>query len=213
MAHLVCSGHTRDELTEILTKYRDCGVENILALRGDPPVAGRQAHQGELDWAIDLVELAKELGEFCVAVAAHPEGHPESTSLDQDRRDLAAKLAVADFGITQFFFKASYYWDMVETLGSLGVSKPVIPGIMPITSYGSIQKMAELSGAKIPPEIISRLERCKEREQDVVELGIEIACELSQELLDQGAPGLHIFTMNLARSTREIFERLGLFTT
>jgi methylenetetrahydrofolate reductase (NADPH) len=212
MAHLVCAQHSKIELTEILTKYSECGVENILALRGDDPrdQPRQDRAKSELSHAIDLVELANKISDFCVAIAAHPEGHPESPDLASDRKHLAEKLKIADFGITQFFFRASDYFAMLEDLAALGVNKPIIPGIMPITNYGSISKMAELSGASIPTEIVNRLERYRDDDKAIAKVGVEIACELSQELLDSQVPGLHFYTMNLSNATVEIFENLGL---
>src|SRR5581483_11681900 len=129
MAHLTCAGHRRAELADILERYRSDGVENLLALRGDP-AAGSAPSAGELRHAIELVELAREIGSFSVGVAAHPEGHPDAPDRDTDRRHLAAKLARADFAITQFFFRCEDYVALVDDLAARGVDKPVIAGIM-----------------------------------------------------------------------------------
>lgn len=211
MAHLVCASHTRAELVEALSAYRDAGVENVLALRGDPPLAAEgPLVAGELVHAIELVELAKEIGRFCVAVAAHPEGHPDSGDLASDRRRLAEKLRVADLAISQFFFEVGDYLRLVEELSVLGVDKPVLPGIMPITNVRTLAKMAELSGCALPEAVTRRVEALGDQPAEVRKLGVEIATELCGKLLGEGVPGLHFYTMNDAAATLEICANLGL---
>ena len=209
MAHLTCAAHTRAELTEILTRYRDAGVHNVLALGGDPP-ADLGLPPGDFRYALDLVELARSISDFSVGVAAHPEVHPSSTARDADRDHLAAKLRVADFAITQFFFRARDYLSMVDELAARGIDKPVIPGIMPITNLSSVARMAKMSGAAVPPEVVSRLEDVANDADEVRRRGVEIATELCQELLDAGAPGLHFYTLNRSTATSEIYANLGL---
>ncbi|MHB1502382.1 MAG: methylenetetrahydrofolate reductase [Acidimicrobiales bacterium] len=217
MAHLACAGHSRSELARILERYRDAGVENILAIRGDPPLdavapAGSSSviEQGELVHAIELVELAKEVGPFRVAVAAHPEGHPDSPDLVTDRRYLAEKLKVADFGITQFFFQVEEYLRLVEGLQRLGVDKPLLPGIMPITKFSTVTRMAELSGTKVPASVADRVAAVADRPEEVRRIGVEVAIELGAKLLAEGVPGLHLYTMNQSAATLEIAEALKL---
>ncbi|MGD0345057.1 MAG: methylenetetrahydrofolate reductase [Acidimicrobiales bacterium] len=211
MAHLAGFAHRRGELVEILERYARASVENVLALRGDPPRdAPGPFAVGELAHAIDLVELVKSVAPFCVAVAAHPEGHPTAPDLATDRRHLAAKLGVADFAITQFFFRVSDYLRLVDDLARLGVTKPVIPGIMPILNLKSVARMAELSGAAIPDEVTARVERVAEDPEAVRAAGIEIATELCRDLLAEGAPGLHFYTMNQVSATVAICDNLGL---
>jgi methylenetetrahydrofolate reductase (NADPH) len=209
MAHLTCAAHTRQELAEVVGRYREAGVENVLALGGDPP-AGLDLPPGDLHHAVELVELVREVGPFCVGVAAHPELHPQSPDRASDRDFLAAKLAHADFAITQFFFRAGDYVRMVEELAERGAHKPVIPGIMPVTNLSSVQRMATLSGAAVPPEVIERLEAVGGDAEAVRREGVEMATELCQELLDAGAPGLHFYTLNRSTATREIYANLGL---
>ncbi|MDQ3306296.1 MAG: methylenetetrahydrofolate reductase [NAD(P)H] [Actinomycetota bacterium] len=212
MAHLTCVGHRRDELVEILDGYQAGGVENILALAGDPPPGADpvQAPEGDFRYALELVELVRERGDFSVGVAAHPEGHPRSTERGEDRRYLAAKLAGADFGITQFFFRASDYFAMVDELDALGVDRPVVPGVMPVTNVGQVERFAALSGAAFPPELAARLHAVAERPDEVRRIGVEVATDLCAELLDGGAPGLHFYTLNRSSATREIYANLGL---
>jgi methylenetetrahydrofolate reductase (NADPH) len=207
MAHLICVAHTRLELAEILVNFRKAGVENLLALGGDPP-ADPNAPEGELRHASELVELARAIGGFSVGVAAHPIGHPRSASMDEDRDRLAEKLRLADFAITQFFFKADEYLRLVDDLARRGVDKPVLPGIMPVTTLASVPAMARM-GAAVPPEWVARLEAAGD-DESVRRTGIELATELCQTLLEQNAPGLHFYTLNKSTATREIHEALGL---
>jgi methylenetetrahydrofolate reductase (NADPH) len=212
MAHLTAVSHTRDELATILTRYRAAGVENILALRGDPP----RGEDGfwELDHAVELVHLAREVGggRFAVGVAAHPEGHPLSTDRDDDLRHLADKLCAADFGVTQFFFRVEDYVQMVERLGGLGCDTPVIPGVMPVTNVAQIERFAQLSGAAFPADLADRFHAIADDATEVRRMGVEVATELCQRLLDAGAPGLHFYTLNRSTATREIHANLGLTT-
>ena len=208
MAHLICVAHSRLELAEILVDLRKSGVENLMALGGDPPT-DPDAPEGELQHAIELVELARAVGGFSIGVAAHPIGHPRSPDLATDRAFLAEKLALADFAVTQFFFKAEEYLGLVEDLRRLGVDKPVLPGIIPVTSLKSVPRMAAM-GAPVPPEMVSRLEAAGPDPSDVRRAGVEMFTELCQRLLVEGAPGLHFYTLNQSTATREIYAGLGL---
>jgi methylenetetrahydrofolate reductase (NADPH) len=207
MAHLICVAHTRLELAEILVDFRKAGVENLLALGGDPPT-DPDAAEGELRHAIELVELARAIGGFSIGVAAHPIGHPRSASLDEDRERLAEKLRVADFAITQFFFKPEEYLRLVDDLDRRGVDKPVLPGIIPVTTLASVPRMAVM-GAAVPPENVARMEAAGDPDS-VRQVGIELATELCDKLLAEGAPGLHFYTLNQSTATREIYQALGL---
>ena len=209
MAHLTCAGHTEAELRDILERYRAEGITNILALRGDPP-AELGLPPGDLGYASDLVDLVHEVGDFSVGVAAHPEGHPASTDRPTDRLYLAAKLSRADFAITQFFFRRDDYLSMVDDLAMLGIDRPVIPGIMPVTNLKQVQRFAALSGAAFPVELADRLEAVADDPEAVRRIGMDTAAELCRGLLDAGAPGLHFYTLNRARATKEIFGMLDL---
>jgi methylenetetrahydrofolate reductase (NADPH) len=210
MAHLTAVGHPTTELTAILARYRDAGVQNILALRGDPP----RDEEGwwELERAIDLVHLAREVGgeAFSVGVAAHPEVHPLATDRASDRRFLAEKLGAADFGVTQFFFRVEDYLAMVEDLAALGCDTPVVAGVMPVTAVGQIVRMAEMSGAAFPDDLAQRLYAVEGDRAEVRRIGVEVATQLCQDLLDAGAPGIHFYTLNRSTATREIHANLGL---
>jgi methylenetetrahydrofolate reductase (NADPH) len=209
MAHLTCVGHSRAELTDIVTRYGEAGIENILALGGDPP-PDSNLPPAELHHAVELVELVRDVGDFCVGVAAHPEPHPRSSSKDEDRLHTAEKLRAADFAITQFFFDAGHYFDLVESLAAHGVDKPVIPGIMPVLSLAGIQRMSQLQGSALPAWLIAKLEAVGDDPKAVRRVGVEEATKLGQTLLEGGAPGLHFYTLNRSRATREIFAGLGL---
>jgi methylenetetrahydrofolate reductase (NADPH) len=210
MAHLVCAGHRRLELAEILVEYRRAGIENLMALGGDPP-ADAEASPSELAHAVELVELARVIGGFSIGVAAHPAGHPASPDLASDRAFLAAKLELADFAVTQFFFDADQYRGLVDDLDRRGMRKPVVPGIMPVTSLGSVGRMAQM-GSPVPDWARERLEAAAAAGGDaaVRSEGVAMATELCQELLDAGAPGLHFYTLNRSTATREIYRSLGL---
>ena len=211
MAHLTCVGHTADQLTGLLDEYRDAGISNILALAGDPPPDAPDAFDtGDFLHAVELVELIREHHGFSVGVAAHPEGHPRSPDLDTDRRHLAAKLEAADFGITQFFFEPEPYLSMVDDLAALGCSKPVIPGIMPVTNAGQVARFAQLAGAEFPRHLAERFEAVADDVEAVRRLGVQLATELCERLLAEGVPGLHFYTLNRSTATREIATNLGL---
>ncbi|HYA67545.1 MAG TPA: methylenetetrahydrofolate reductase [Acidimicrobiales bacterium] len=210
MAHLVCVAHSRLELAEILVAHRRGGVQNLMALGGDPP-NDPLAEPGELRHAIELVELARAIGGFSIGVAAHPAGHPNSPDMARDRQFLAAKLELADFAVTQFFFDVAEYETLREQLSRLGVDKPVVPGMMPVTSLASIPRMAVM-GAPVPPALVARLQDADALggAEGVRRAGIEACTDLCRRLLDAGAPGLHFYTLNRSSATREIYETLGL---
>ena len=208
MAHLTCQGHVRSEIAEILDDYRSAGVENIMALGGDPPT-GEESRPSDYRYAADLVADVAASGDFSIGVAAHPEVHPASPDRESDRRHLADKLSVADFAVTQFFFEAHHYVRLVDELAALGVTKPVLPGIMPITNASQIARMARLSGAELPAWVVEAVERA-DAPAEVRKVGVDIASALLAELLDAGAPGLHFYTMNRSTATREIYANLDL---
>lgn len=213
VAHLTCVGSTRDELLEILTKYREAGINSILALRGDP-VGGPRAQwtktDGGLDHADQLVTLAAEFGGFSIGVAAFPDGHPATDSTTNiDIEVLLRKEELgASFATTQFFFEAEKWVALVEKLSARGSDLPIIPGILPVTNVNQLNRMAELSGTPIPRAISTAFAAVGDNPDDVQKLGVEIATDLSQKLLAAGAPGLHFYTMNTSTATREIYENL-----
>ncbi|MCL2543530.1 MAG: methylenetetrahydrofolate reductase [NAD(P)H] [Nocardioidaceae bacterium] len=214
MAHLTCVGHTRDELGGILDAYVAEGVYHVMALRGDPkegPRADWTPTDGGLDYAVDLVELARAHGDFRVGVAAFPEGHPSAESLDADADVLCAKArAGAEFAVTQMFFRAQDYFDLVQRVRDRGIDMPILPGIMPILNLGAIRRQGELIGTSVPEAVISRITDAGEDPAVIRAAGIELAAELCDELLAGGAPGLHFYTLNRSKATLEIFEKLRI---
>lgn len=215
MAHLTTWGHTRAELVDIVSRYVDAGVRNLLALRGDAPRAQPDLPVGDLPHALDLVRLIREVAgdDLSIGVAAQPQVHPTSPDRATDRRHLAAKLREADFGITQFFFETHEYVRMVEELDALGCDTPVIPGVMPITNVSQVERFAELSGAPVPADLTARLHAVADDPAEVRRIGVDAAAELCAELLEAGAPGLHYYTLNTSTATREIHARLTLSAT
>ena len=216
MPHLTCVAHTRDEIATIISEYQDDGVENILALRGDLPPqesaagAGNESSEAGQAFATaaELVQFIRARADWDVGVAAHPEGHPMARSQDADLAHQAAKLAQADFSLTQFFFRPQYYERFVDELRHRGVDTPVIPGLMPPTNVAGLERMSALNGSEFPDEIRDRLERAHSAAERRA-IGVEVAVDLGRALLDIGAPGLHIYTMNFARAASEVAAALG----
>ncbi|WP_313715545.1 methylenetetrahydrofolate reductase [NAD(P)H] [Arsenicicoccus bolidensis] len=213
MAHLTCVASSRAELRSVVGAYADAGIRNVMVLRGDP--AGGLgspwvAHPEGLDHADQLVSLVRPLGGFTVGVAAFPDKHPESASLEQDADVLVAKQrAGADFAVTQMVFDVDNYLRLRDMVAARGGTLPIIPGLMPITSAKQITRMAELSGAALPVALTSRLEAVGDDADAVREVGVEIATEHASRLMAEGAPGLHFYTMNRSTATLEVFANLG----
>ena len=214
LGHLTCVGHTREELESILDAYAEAGVHNVLALRGDPtegPRADWTPTEGGLNYAQELVEMASARDEFSVGVAAFPEGHPSAESLDHDADVLVAKArAGAEFAVTQMFFRAADYFALVERVRARGVDIAILPGIMPILNLNAIRRQGELIGTDVPAEIIDRISAFDGDPVAVRAEGIKIAAELCDELLAGDAPGLHFYTLNRSKATREIFAALNM---
>lgn len=212
VAHLTCASQSRDQLRRVVGAYAAAGVRHVLAIRGDMPGGPTESwvrHPDGLANATELVALVRELGDFCVGVGAFPDPHPQSADADLDARILVAKAqAGASFAITQLFFDAQSYFALVDRVRALGCDLPIIPGIMPITNVRQVTRFAELSGAALPSAVTSRIEAVAEDEDAVRRVGIEIGTELSEALLAGGAPGLHYYTQNRSRATREIYANL-----
>jgi methylenetetrahydrofolate reductase (NADPH) len=205
MPHLTCMSHTKQEVVELLQDYRAHGIDNILALAGDPPLDGSPP-AGEFRYAMELVNLVREQGDFSVGVAAFPEIHPRSANRRDDRRHLAAKLAAADFAISQFFYDVDDYVRMVEELRALGVEKPVIPGVFPPTIPSSVRRFAAVNGSRTPDDVLDRIEAAGEDEG--LAIAVDVATELSRRLLDAGAPGIHLYALNKAEAPSRIVANL-----
>jgi methylenetetrahydrofolate reductase (NADPH) len=210
LAHLTCAAHHTQELVELMERYRRAGVDNLLALHGDPPLSATQElPRGDLRYAVELVRLARELGFPSVGVALHPEGHPAAPSREADWRHQAAKLSEADFGLTQFLHRSEDYFALVDEMRARGAEAPVLPGIMPITNVRQVQRMAAMSGASLPDELSEKLLAVADQPDELRRVGVEFATVLCRRLLDGGAPGLHFYTMNRAAATMEVCANLG----
>jgi methylenetetrahydrofolate reductase (NADPH) len=214
VAHLTCVGHTTDEIASVLHDLTAAGVDHIMALRGDPPAGPGTPWtptEGGVTYASELVRFIKETVDVRVGVAAFPEGHVDAPSLEADAQVLLAKQeAGAEFAVTEMVLRASDYVGLVERSRAIGVEIPIIPGIMPILNLRSMERMVELSRRSLPDEVAARLEPLREDPSALRAEGIAIATELCEALLDTGAPGLHFYTLNRSKATREIFARLQI---
>ncbi|MDQ7038631.1 MAG: methylenetetrahydrofolate reductase [NAD(P)H] [Aquificota bacterium] len=213
MAHLTCIAHGREDLIEILRDYDKMGIDNILALRGDVPRdrPDFRPPEGGCRYAVELVRLIREnFGDrFSVGVASYPEGHPESPNMEWEIRFFKEKvMAGADFSITQMFFDNSYYYEFVDLCQKSGIEVPVIPGIMPITNFRQIKKFASLCGATIPQSLIEKMEPVEDRPEEVEKIGVEFAIKQCEDLISNGVPGLHFYTLNRSRATLRIYEAI-----
>lgn len=212
VAHLTCVGHTREELGAVLTTLKAARIENVLALRGDPPKGSTRFETvpGGFQYASELVDFTAQREDgFCVGVAAYPEGHLEAASKDEDLRALKAKVdAGADFVITQLFFDNAFYFDFVERARRAGINVPIVPGIMPITGYGQLGPFVRRCGATVPMRLQLQMERIKDEPEAVAQLGVAHATLQCIELLDRGVPGIHFYTLNRSPATRMIVSAL-----
>lgn len=210
--HLSCIGATRDDLRGILSAYREQGVRRLVALRGDLP-SGMGGDAGELRYAADLVAFIRaETGDaFHIEVAAYPEMHPQAASPQADLNHFVAKVnAGADAAITQYFFNSDAYFDFVDRAQAKGVTIPIVPGIMPITNHTQLVRFSEMCGAEIPRWIRLRLAEFGDDKASIRAFGVDVVGELCQTLLDNGAPGLHFYTLNQAEAALGIWRELDL---
>ena len=212
MAHLTCVGHTREELSDIVDRLLESGIENILALRGDPPIGQKSFApvEGGFRYACELVELIREKDHtLCIGGACYPEGHIEAPSRDDDLRNLKRKVdAGIDFVISQLFFDNAFFFDFVERARRVGINIPIVPGIMPITNYEQLNRFVRLCGATVPMRLSLQLEKVKDDPDAVTQLGVAHATVQCIELLNRGVPGIHFYTLNRSPATRMIVSAL-----
>lgn len=215
LAHLTCTGQTKDEIKETLDQLQDAGIENVLALRGDPP-KGESTFQptaGGFAHADELVAYIQAHGGFCIGAACHPEGHVENPDREADLSHLANKVAAgADFLISQLFFDNTAYFDFVRRARALGVGVPVVPGLMPVTNVHQVERFTTLCGATIPTGLQGKLDKVRDDEQAVMAIGIEWTMRQARELLALGAPGVHFYTLNKSLATRVVHAGLQGWT-
>ena len=211
MAHLSCVGEPTERLVEILDEIEGAGIENVLALRGDPPRGQTDwtPHPGGLSYSVDLIRLIRERFDFCVGAACFPEVHPDAADRASDLHYAREKVeAGAGFLITQLFFDNELYFDFVEDARAAGIGVPVIPGIMPITNLSQIKTITGMCGATIPDELGRQLEGRADDPEAVAELGVAYATLQCSDLLARGAPGIHFYTLNRSTATRAILAAL-----
>ncbi|HME89889.1 MAG TPA: methylenetetrahydrofolate reductase [NAD(P)H] [Myxococcaceae bacterium] len=212
MAHLTCVGHSREELDEVIDRLFEAKIENILALRGDPPM-GQKAFvpvPGGLSYAAELVELIRQRDHaICLGGACYPEGHIETPSREEDLKNLKRKVdAGLDFIITQLFFDNAFFFDFVERARRIGINIPIVPGIMPITNYEQLNRFTRMCGATVPMRLSLQLEQVKDDPNAVIQLGVAHATVQCMELLSRGVPGIHFYTLNRSPATRMIVSAL-----
>jgi methylenetetrahydrofolate reductase (NADPH) len=213
MAHLTCAGSTREDLGAVLARISDSGIENVLALRGDPPKGQTEftAVEGGFRYASELVRFIRDRHNsvLCLGGACYPEKHPECGNPAVDLQNLKRKVDEGlDFVITQLFFNNRHYFEFVERARRIGIQVPIVAGIMPITNASQIERFMVSCGATIPFELGEELDRRRGDPQAVMELGIAHATAQCIELLDKGAPGIHFYTLNRSTATREIYAAL-----
>jgi methylenetetrahydrofolate reductase (NADPH) len=214
LSHLTCTNSTRDQLSRYLDEARACGLENILALRGDPPKGEStfQAVEGGFSYATDLIRFVKSRGDFCIAAACYPEGHVESANKHVDWDHAAEKVALgAEFLISQLFYDWSDFLDMVDYLrNKRQVKVPIIPGILPFLTAEQIKRFTSLCGSKLMKPLRDRLEAHASDDEAVRQIGVDYCTEMCRKLLDLGVPGFHFYCLNRAPSCTQILKNLGL---
>lgn len=211
VAHLTCVGHTQNELKDVLQELAANGIENVLALRGDPPKGQEKfvAVKDGFQHATQLVGFIRKNFKFCIGVAGYPEKHLEAPSMEEDLMHLEEKAAAgADFIVTQLFFDNADYFAFVERVRKRGLKHPIVPGIMPITDFEQTKRFTSLCGAKIPPALFKRLEEAAADKDKTAAIGVDHAVRQCEDLLKRGAPGIHFYTLNKSAATRQIFLAL-----
>lgn len=212
MSHLTCIGATRSSINDILNEYISKGIDNVLALRGDPPqnVPDFDAAKGEFAYARDLVEFIRGYNAFSIGVAVYPEGHAESPNIEKDMEYTKQKIdAGADFGITQMFFENRFFYDFMDRAEKIGITIPVLPGIMPVTDCRKVEEFADFCSATVPAELRKMMGPYLDSPEDMRKLGVEYAVRQCEDLATNGFGYLHFYTMNKTESVNEILDALG----
>ncbi len=208
MAHYTCVNATKEKVEHDLNFFNEIGIENLMLLRGDLPKGENSLHD-DFRYASDLIKFAAEKNSFCIGAAGYPETHIESTSMEEDIHHLKFKVEQGvDFLVTQMFFDNSYYFDFVEKLTTAGINVPIIPGIIPIVNFSQIKKFSDMCGATIPMTLADSMEQHKDDPKKKYQIGVDFAINQCNELLRNGAPGLHFYTLNKSRATIDIFESI-----
>ncbi len=211
VAHLTCVGHSAQELSQVLDRLEAAGIENILALRGDPPKGQEQfvRHESGFGYASELITFVREKYPFCVAAACYPEKHVEASDLESDLRHLKEKEdAGAEVLISQLFFDVASYFRFLDAARQIGIRSPILPGILPLTNRNQFERIIPRCGAAIPDDLKIRVDRVGTDDAAVAEVGVEWATEQCSQLLESGAPGIHFYTLNRSRATTLVFENL-----
>jgi methylenetetrahydrofolate reductase (NADPH) len=213
MAHLSCVGEPVERLRELLDEIAAAGIDNVLALRGDPPRGQAEwtPHPRGLRSSTELIALIAERYDFCIGAASFPEVHPEASDMESDIAFLRRKVAAgASFLITQLFFDNAFYFEFVPRCRDAGIAVPIIPGVIPITNVGQVKRLTEMCGAAIPPALAAQLELRADDPQATLDFGVAYATLQCAELLRRGAPGIHFYTLNRSPATRAILSSLRL---
>ncbi|HEY3243710.1 MAG TPA: methylenetetrahydrofolate reductase [NAD(P)H] [Phycisphaerae bacterium] len=211
MAHLTCVGATRDEIQGVLEDLHKAGMDNVLALRGDPPAGEQQFVKtpGGFGYANELVTFIRDRYSFCVGAACYPEGHPEAPDLDTDLSNLKRKVdAGANFLITQLFFDNDDFYRFRDRAVAAGIDRPLLAGIMPILSVGQIKRFTQMCGARIPPELLAKIEAVEDDIEAVRQIGTMHAARQCEDLIAHGVAGIHFYTLNRSTATRAIFQHI-----
>ncbi|MZG31240.1 MAG: methylenetetrahydrofolate reductase [NAD(P)H] [Nitrospinae bacterium] len=215
MAHLTCVGHDQQEIRSVLESLQSRNIDNILALRGDPPQGEEKflKTEGGFEYGNELVAFIKKNFSFCVGAACYPEGHVECKDLDKDIENLKRKVdSGADFLVTQLFFDNKHYFDFMDRAAKANINIPVIPGIMPVLNLKQIKRFTKMCGATLSPGLINKFSGIEDDSEKVRQIGIAHAIEQCRELLENKAPGIHFYTLNRSKATLTILEALREFT-
>jgi methylenetetrahydrofolate reductase (NADPH) len=212
MAHYTCVNATKEKIAYDMRVLQDMGIKNVMLLRGDPPKGQKSFPKNPdgFNYGSDLVRFVNDNYNFCIGAGAYPEKHIEAKSTEEDLINLRMKVdAGADFLITQMFFDNSYYWEFLDKARQKGINCRIIPGIIPITNYKNIKKFANITGATIPERIQKKMEPYQDNPGEVYKIGLELAIEQATDLLENGAPGLHFYTLNKSRAAIDVYDSLS----